>query len=769
MINKTLILGTLVCAWLLWGCNNTDDPSGDAGRAVRFSPSLTGMTDVDTRSPYAVITPANPLMADVLMGGASNDYSTATTRVATFTSVSEQTLSSDLLYPFPASDRYFRAFSPATKWTAGATSATSAAGAADGKTDLMYTPQAGPYTTGTVPLTFQHALALVRVYVRVENSAAATAWGDLTDLELEGITDGAQPIPTGVTLDYATNSVSETGGTTPSLAFYKINRLSFNNPYTNDAFTALAGVPAAGSYLPADRVAPEATGIASVPAGYVMTACPATGGLGNIKLRLKSVNKTSWVSSTLINTGSNTGAGKCVDVYLRLNEDGKITHELKVDNWNVTTQYKEIEMIGQSWGTINLSLKETANSYICRKAGQAYTFNATVQGNGTPTPGNDGLASTTGDNNYTPTVLTPSAGYTAKVLWSMGGITPSTDTDGGDATNVDNGLYSVIKKGSLAYDASTGYITFETTAATLPADAGNAVIGLFSGTTLLWSWHIWFTDYNPDVQYDAYKTAAAGHPNPLLMMKYNLGATDQSGALSNVANAYKHGFNYQWGRKDPFLGGVTETTNCTAGTQYYYNKAAGVADFVYNGTGGSLALGYGNPMRFYIGSAEPYDWQGSTLKNDLWGNPGITWVGTSTSFINSESGIKTCFDPCPPGWKVPPRGTWNTIFATTVVTHSGSDTPNVLGSFSMGYNFYYTAVGSGPTTFYPALGSQNSRSTGTPMYGVGSNGYYWCSSPASNSSYYAAAAGSMLLNAWVWPLRSVYDRACGFGVRCAQE
>ena len=754
MINYKLILSTLACAWLLWGCNNTDDPSGDAGRAVRFSPSLTGMTDADTRSPYAVITPANPLTADVLMGGISNDYSTATTRVATFTSPGEQTLSSDLLFPFPASDCYFRAFSPATKWTAGATSATSAAGAADGKTDLMYTPQAGPYTTGTVPLTFQHALALVRVYVRVENSAAATAWGDLTDLQLEGVTDGTQPIPTGVALNYATNSVSETGGTTPSLAFYKINRLSFNTPYTNDAFTALTGVPAAGSYLPADRVAPEATGIASLPAGYVMTACPATGGLGNIKLRLKSVKKTSWVSSTLINTGSNTGAGKCVDVYLRLSEDGKIAHELKVGDWDVTTQYETAKMAPPS--LINLSLKATANSYICNKPGQAYTFNATVRGNGVPTPGNDGLIHTTSGNSYTPTALTPNAGYTARILWSMGGVAPSPDTDGGDATNVDNGLYSVIKKGTLAYNATTGYISFETTAATLPADAGNAVIGLFSGTTLLWSWHIWFTDYNPDVQYDAYKTSTAGHPNPLLMMKYNLGATDQSGTLSSAANAYKHGFHYQWGRKDPFLGGVGSSTNCTAGNQYYYNKAAGVADFVYNGTGGSLALGYGNPMRFYTNSSSPWDWQGSSVKHDLWGNPGITWP---TSDPNSESGIKTCFDPCPPGWKVPPRGTWRAVFATTTT----GTTPNASG-VALGYNFYYTAVGSGSFTFYPASGYRNNSSGALSL--VSTNGYYWCSSPGYGGS--AFAGGLYFSSSIVGPLHGSF-RANGFGVRCAQE
>ena len=411
---------------------------------------------------------------------------------------------------------------------------------------------------------------------------------------------------------------------------------------------------------------------------------------------------------------------------------------------------------------IDLSMEASANSYICDKAEQLYAFNATVQGNGVPTPGNDGLVHTTADNNYTPAAMVPNMDYTARVLWSMGGVTPSADTDGGNASTVDDGLYSVIKKGTLDYDATTGYISFETTAATLPAQAGNAVIGLFdSGGTLLWSWHIWFTDYNPDVQYDAYKTAADGHPNPLLMMKYNLGATDQSGALSDIANVYKHGFHYQWGRKDPFLGSAGTNVNCTAGTQYYYNITDGVADFVYDGTSGSLTLGHKKPMTFYTNGSSPYDWQGSTVKNDLWGNPGITWNGN----LNSESGIKTCFDPCPPGWKVPSRGTWNAIFATTVVTTNTSATPNQTGGFAMGYKFYYTAVGSGPTAFYPASGYRGGYSPGA-LYNVSTVGYCWCSSPSSGGSIYT---GYLIFNSsFVNPLSNCY-RTYGFPVRCTKE
>ena len=261
----------------------------------------------------------------------------------------------------------------------------------------------------------------------------------------------------------------------------------------------------------------------------------------------------------------------------------------------------------------------------------------------------------------------------------------------------------------------------------------------------MWSWHIWLTDYNPRLAHDACKTASPGHPNPLVMMKYNLGATDTGGKFTCITRAYRQGFHYQWGRKDPFPGGAGEKADCRAGQQYYYNVKGGIGDFNYSKAGGSLVLGYQHPMNFYISTAFPYDWQGKTVRQDLWGNPGMKWKGN----VNAESGMKTCFDPCPPGWKVPPRGTWS----------KASVTGTEKGCF-----FYGNTSGSGEAAFYPATGYRYYFQGA--LMDVGTHGYYWCSSPSSES---ATNAGFMSF--YGGQLNALYSgsRAYGLAVRCARN
>lgn len=398
--------------------------------------------------------------------------------------------------------------------------------------------------------------------------------------------------------------------------------------------------------------------------------------------------------------------------------------------------------------TVDLSAGGTSNSYICNLPDQVYSFDGAVKGNGVVTP-----AVSSGS----PVALTPNATYSVRVLWSMGGIAKSADTDGGNVSNVDDGIYSVIKKGSLAYDPTTGRISFATTAATLPAEAGNAVVALADGNnTILWSWHIWFTSYNPGRSYDNYKVEAQGHPCPLMMMKYNLGSIDYSGVLVDRNKSYLNGLFYQWGRKDPSLGftGTNGTLNLTAGTHYYSD--AGM-DFVYSDfkTPVSIATACQSPMTFFANSVSPYLWvTGIGFWRDLWGNPGINWSGA----LNFESGIKTCFDPCPPGWKVPPRATWYTIFSTT------GSTPNAL-VYPYGMNFYYTAVGSGPTTFYPLIGFRYGRDA---TVGGGPMCYSWASSPYNgDSSRYDVGCFSSTTGATYTTTSNILSS--GVSVRCAHE
>lgn len=162
---------------------------------------------------------------------------------------------------------------------------------------------------------------------------------------------------------------------------------------------------------------------------------------------------------------------------------------------------------------------------------------------------------------------------------------------------------------------------------------GNAVIGAYdSDDNLLWSWHVWATDYDPD--------AAGGTVlfNGQEMMTRNLGALDNAnGSATEILASY--GLYYQWGRKDPFVGPSS------------YASGNGTSAAMYNGTGGRVEFrsvtaaaetgteeyARQNPVTFLAGTADNgFDW---------------LWNGRSDALWSER---KTVNDPCPAGWKVAP-------------------------------------------------------------------------------------------------------------------
>ena len=92
---------------------------------------------------------------------------------------------------------------------------------------------------------------------------------------------------------------------------------------------------------------------------------------------------------------------------------------------------------------------------------------------------------------------------------------------------------------------------------------GNAVIGAYdAGGTLIWSWHIWAADYDPE--------AAGGSVdfNGYTMMTRSLGAlADDNSTTAKILASY--GLYYQWGRKDPFIGPSTyQASNGSSASMY---------------------------------------------------------------------------------------------------------------------------------------------------------------------------------------------------------
>ena len=136
----------------------------------------------------------------------------------------------------------------------------------------------------------------------------------------------------------------------------------------------------------------------------------------------------------------------------------------------------------------------------------------------------------------------------------------------------------------------------------------------------------------------------------------------------------------------------------------------------------------------------PYDWI-TPQDNDLWNS------GTE------EYPIKTGYDPCPEGWRVPTYSELNEL------------RQNYSPLYQSGGRYFsgnYTYLDDCPRIFLSAGGKRNGAN-GKDDYRR-SNGYYWSSCPSVTSSYFLFLRdfGSYV------DMSSSY-RADGYSVRCVQE
>ena len=163
--------------------------------------------------------------------------------------------------------------------------------------------------------------------------------------------------------------------------------------------------------------------------------------------------------------------------------------------------------------------------------------------------------------------------------------------------------------------------------------AGNAVVAMKVNGEIYWSWHIWCTDYNPNLKEGQQEL------NGFVRMDRNLGATYNK--YNEEGGIKSKGFLYQWGRKDLFP--PTKGWEKTESDEDLYNLAGEIITFskvpveVFNNIPNSVH----NSMSFYTSEESWYtNAKGTYRRNDL-------------SLWNSKVGKKTIFDPCPDGWRVP--------------------------------------------------------------------------------------------------------------------
>ena len=216
------------------------------------------------------------------------------------------------------------------------------------------------------------------------------------------------------------------------------------------------------------------------------------------------------------------------------------------------------------------------------------------------------------------------------------------------------------------------------------------------------------------------------------------------GAIDKTAGVNSFGMHYQWGRKDPFTP-TTIISTTAAGAVAIYNAAGGL---LTQESGGNLG-----------GEWTPSSAKASNI-TVLTSKPS-TFYGTSGDLITTPAGAswwnptaKTLYDPCPSGYRGPPKDTYGNA-AVGVVNNTGWGA-FISSGLNSGVNWQ---VGS---SFFPASGYRHPANG--KFCNVGSSGYAWISTPnsATYGCYLAFYLGA------VHPNRAA-NRSNAFPVRCISE
>ena len=208
---------------------------------------------------------------------------------------------------------------------------------------------------------------------------------------------------------------------------------------------------------------------------------------------------------------------------------------------------------------------------------------------------------------------------------------------------------------------------------------GNVIIGVRIDGSLVWSWHIWITDYNPDreslvPQADQYiYDVDGGHVHRYNNTIFNTAPTDNTvgykegfimdrnlGASDASYEGVKGTMYYQFGRKDPFVG----VNQYGEYNEYFKYEGTNTIESTVNPKNRSDITNHGlKNIRYSIRFPEDlitsnadnaeYGW---TVNDDLGKNTSI-WLDDKfyehTGDQESLEKKKSIYDPCPPGWKVP--------------------------------------------------------------------------------------------------------------------
>ena len=347
-----------------------------------------------------------------------------------------------------------------------------------------------------------------------------------------------------------------------------------------------------------------------------------------------------------------------------------------------------------------------------------------------------------------------------------------TQTNGG--VNAPNGakLVWADESGLVTNLAVTGsgnnaFVQFEVPAATIKN--GNAVIAVMKNGIVVWSWHLWFThddalnttacwnyqnkryDFSEEslgMKYTAWSGTSYTSPRSIKVKvrqtKGQISPATRTEAVLTITQKpgnVRQGIttHYQFGRKDAFPAtdaGLVGTFNHNAGDNM------------------SIQNGIQHPEDFYIAGSS---WTNNYFYYNLWS------ANNTTTGWNDNAVVKTVYDPCPVGFKLPASNAF-TGFSTT---GQNTGTQNAIGAWdysgwNYGWNFYNKVTNPDASVYFPTSGGR-SYSDGS-LSDQDFNGIYWLSIPYNTSDGCCQFFTSYV----IYPLYH-FQRSYGLSVRPVAE
>ena len=478
---------------------------------------------------------------------------------------------------------------------------------------------------------------------------------------------------------------------------------------------------------------------------------------------LTSLSKTEGDGGTAADQGTATLTKNVTDFLAKRNKE-----------------LKEATALGSASVPYDLSLHNVQGATIARSTANSYVISAPghyriplVYGNAIEN-GNNNPSSyqTSNTGTYILSNFQDHAGHAIDDPWiekTHGGANAS--VDGAEVVWAD--AADLVHSPSITHVGGEGFLDFEVKASDI--QSGNAVVAVKKGGTTVWSWHLWFAPKDAldkikvtNHQHKDYyftKEALGWKPIQWRSSTYTSARTVKVKVVQTIKNggvaqetvinitqnpgSVKQGATtlYQFGRKDAFPG--VDASDLAANSHFTQNA----------GDNMTIMNNIQNPDKFYIYGSSMYTNYGYY---NLWSADNTVTGGNNTG--NDNPVVKTVYDPCPVGFKMPA----NNAFTGFTANGLNNGTINVDGTTdgqtfqnNFGHNFW-TSSSKTATINFPASGLRND-SDGS-LINVGDGGYYWSAVP------YSERSGSYLeFNSGDVYSRYYGNRTYGFAARPVSE